>query len=287
MKNPILLTYYNASGLPLEHIAELPYTHVNLAFILVDESNPTTPKLDGAIASGTPGQLTDNVKKAIKTLQSKGKKVLISFGGASMGSAVYKQIAGKENELAVNLAKFVKDNKLNGIDIDWEDTAAFQGNAGYDGVAFLVNLTKALRKHLPNTTYFLTHAPQPPYLEKGSGMDGYIQVMKQAGKDIDWLNVQFYNNPPWSGSPDTIVKSYLEYCKLPNLSWEKLLVGLPVTQRDAGSGYIPVDDIVNKIIKPLQKAKKMGGMMNWQYSSDIDYVWADKIGSALGLIKEK
>ncbi|WP_218131780.1 hypothetical protein [Tenacibaculum sp. MAR_2010_89] len=112
-------------------------------------------------------------------------------------------------------------------------------------------------------------------------MDGYVKIMQQVGNSIDWLNVQFYNNPPWSSNPNQIVTSYWQFSKLAGLSPEKIMIGLPVTPRDAGSGYMLIDEIITEVIEPIQQNGILGGMMNWQFSSDKDGVWAEKIGQAL------
>lgn len=277
-----LVTYFNNGSLKLSNANNLPYTDINLAFLLPNADNPLELELAGAIAA-TSTTLTQTTKQAISTLQKSGKQVLLSFGGGTVASETYHQLAGNETELAANIGHFITDNELDGVDIDFEDTGAFTGSADYSGVNFLVNLTKALREILPSPQYLLTHTPQPPYLESGNPMGGYVQVMAEAGEDIDWLNVQFYNNPPWSANPQEIVSSYEKYAQLSGLNAKKLLIGLPVTEHDASSGYMPIAEIISDVICPVLEKDTLGGMMNWQFSSDKDGAWAEQIGSAIGL----
>lgn len=274
------ITYYNSGAIPLINASELPYDVVNLAFLSSSSSNPFNLVLSGAIAA-TDSSFTNSAIEAIKAMQHKGQKVLISFGGGTMDSNAYRSLSEDTARLADSLASFVKNNQLDGVDIDYEDTAAFTGQAGYNGAQFLVSLTQELRKRLPSPDYIISHAPQPPYLEQGGYMAGYIEVVEQAGQDIDWLNVQFYNNPPWSANPDQIVSSYLNYTKLPNMSPEKVIAGFPVTQNDAGSGYMPVQTIINEVIKPIQQQSSLGGIMNWQFSSDHNGDWIKAIAQSL------
>ncbi|KZN51634.1 glycosyl hydrolase family 18 protein [Pseudoalteromonas luteoviolacea] len=274
------ITYYNSGAIPLITASELPYDVVNLAFLTSSSDSPFNLVLSGAIAATT-SSFTSRTIEAIKAMQQKGQKVLISFGGGTMTSDAYRALSADTAKLADSLASFVKNNHLDGVDIDYEDTAAFTGQAGYNGAQFLVSLTQELRKRLPSPDYVISHAPQPPYLEQGGYMAGYVEVVEQAGQDIDWLNVQFYNNPPWSANPDQIVSSYLNYTKLPNLSPEKVIAGFPVTQNDAGSGYMPVQTIINEVIKPIQAHSSLGGIMNWQFSSDPGGVWITEIAQAL------
>lgn len=274
------ITYYNSGAIPLINASELPYDVVNLAFLSSSSSNPFNLVLSGAIAA-TDSSFTNSAIEAIKAMQHKGQKVLISFGGGTMDSNAYRSLSEDTARLADSLASFVKNNQLDGVDIDYEDTAAFTGQAGYNGAQFLVSFTQELRKRLPSPDYIISHAPQPPYLEQGGYMAGYIEVVEQAGQDIDWLNVQFYNNPPWSANPDQIVSSYLNYTKLPNMSPEKVIAGFPVTQNDAGSGYMPVQTIINEVIKPIQQQSSLGGIMNWQFSSDHNGDWIKAIAQSL------
>ena len=277
-----LVSYYNSGAMALDTAVNLPYTHIILAFLYTEADDPLSLCIGGGVAATTkPPTLTQSAISAIADLQSNGQKVLISFGGSRMASSAYEGIAGSEEQLAASIADFIKTNNLDGIDIDFEDSYAFMGEAGYDGVSFLVALTNALRNELPEGTYSITHAPQPPYLDVNYSMDGYVAIMEQAGDAIDWLNVQFYNNDPWSGNPSEIISAYDQFSQLEGLSKEKLLIGLPVTSHDAGSGYIPVDEIVSDIIDPIQNEGVLGGMMNWQFSSDTDGSWATTIGNAL------
>ncbi|MCO7189554.1 MULTISPECIES: glycosyl hydrolase family 18 protein [unclassified Pseudoalteromonas] len=274
------ITYYNSGAIPLINASELPYDVVNLAFLSSSHDNPFNLILSGAIAA-TDSSFTGSTIEAIKAMQQKGQKVLISFGGGDMDFNAYRPLSEDTPRLADSLANFVKEHQLDGIDIDYEDTAAFTGNAGYDGAQFLISLTQELRKRLPSPDYIISHAPQPPYLEQGGPMAGYIEVVEQAGQDIDWLNVQFYNNPPWSANPDLIVSSYLNYTKLPNMSPEKIVAGFPVSMHDAGSGYMPARNIVNEVIVPIQNTSQLGGIMNWQFSSDQNGLWIETISQAL------
>ncbi|WP_028109338.1 glycoside hydrolase family 18 protein [Ferrimonas futtsuensis] len=283
MSQPKLVSYFSSGNIPLGRALDRPYTHLILAFLSCSEHSPFTLELSGAIAAQTsPPQLTQGTKQAIRQLQQQGIKVMISFGGATMTSAAYRQLVGQESYLAYILAQFVTHNELDGIDIDWEDSAAFVGQGGYDGIEFLVNLTLALRRELPSDRYLISHAPQPPYLESGYRMSGYLKVLEQAGSAIDMLNIQFYNNRPWSGDPLRIVESYQRYCRLPGMSPDKAILGLPVSRHNAqASSYIPVERIVTEIVQPLKAAHCLGGLMNWEFASDTEGHWSHPVSEAL------
>ena len=95
-------------------------------------------------------------------------------------------------DCANKLADYAIKNEVDGVDVDWEDTAAFN-DITMKGQQWLSNLTKQLRSRLPNA--IITHAPQGPYfagksIYKGGG---YVKVQEEVGKDIQFYNIQFYN----------------------------------------------------------------------------------------------
>jgi len=110
--------------------------------------------------------------------------------------------------------------------------------------------------------------------------------MQQGGQYIDWLNIQYYNNPSFE-SPEQIfynwngLKNGFNYKgSFLQIPAEKLLVGKPNTQNDAGSGYIPVNQLVSQVLCPLyrQNPSNFGGAMTWKYHDDS---WARAVKSGL------
>ena len=93
----------------------------------------------------------------------------------------------------------------------------------YDGVQFMIKLTKTLRKEFPRP-FLLSHAPQTPYLTMSAYLMGlskdplalltgdaqvffgsYMAIMAAVGDHIDFLNVQAYNNAPATGCPNSAI----------------------------------------------------------------------------------
>ncbi|WP_196886590.1 glycosyl hydrolase family 18 protein [Aureivirga sp. CE67] len=275
------ISYYCGNQIALKEAISLPYTHIIIAFLFTKEASPMELVLDGGTAlKNIPPTFTNSTKEAIKDLQNAGKKVMISFGGGAMHSDAYKGIVGKEAEMAELLVGFMNENNLDGIDLDFEDTSAFKNTATYDGRQFLIDLTLELKKRMDSDKE-IAHAPQPPYFRKGTEIDGYVAVMEKAGHAIDFVNVQYYNNTPWSSNPAKIIETYSEFNSLAGMSAEKHVLGFPVTEKDAGSGYLPAETIVSEIVNPLKESFGIGGVMNWQFSSDVDGKWAIEIGYQL------
>ena len=88
---------------------------------------------------------------------SKNTKILVSAFGATEFPTTQGLPAKKT---CLELAQFVKDNDLDGLDFDWEDNGAMDAGTGEE---WLIECTKAARTILPVGKYLITHAPQAPY----------------------------------------------------------------------------------------------------------------------------
>jgi mannan endo-1,4-beta-mannosidase len=262
----------NANQIPLAGIANLPYTDVIVAFLVPDGNL----KLQGA-----GGAFDGNLQNNIQTLQRAGKNVLISFGGAIFASSAYRSYAQDVNGLVNQIVNFVNSYNFNGVDIDYEDNNGFQG--GYDGIGFLSNLTSGLYQALPAGRNIITHAPQTPYWDPNAAYNNaYTKIWQRVGNQIAWINNQFYNNQDYDKDPATKVLWYQRVAAITGA--QKLLVGAPVTNTDAGEGYITLDKMIQNVITPLKSkfGSQFGGIMGWEFASDQGGTWAKGIGQALG-----
>ena len=171
-----------------------PYTHVILSFITVA---PVAPD-EGPVSLAVPRKFAPALA-VIGRLQAEGKRVLISFGGGDMQLDDYTGLVGREEALADAIATFVSVHGFDGVDIDFEVSAALhsQRRPGVlDGRRFLIDLTAALHKRLPADA-LISHAPQAPYLNPAWHGGPYIDVLRAVGDAIDWIMVQYYNNPAY------------------------------------------------------------------------------------------
>ncbi len=76
---------------------------------------------------------------------------------SAFGATEFPTSEGRDpNATCTSLANFVKENKLDGVDLDWEDNGAMEAGTGE---AWLIACTKAIREVLPVGEYLLTHAP--------------------------------------------------------------------------------------------------------------------------------
>ncbi|KAI4154225.1 MAG: hypothetical protein LQ340_001816 [Diploschistes diacapsis] len=214
-------------------------------------------------AAGATGLFNgEDLQSDIQACQSSGKKVMLTLGGA----AGYSQSQFASDSQAEAFADTVWDLflggdsllrpfpnlKLDGIDVDNEN----KDQTGY--TAFV----SALRSKFAEDTsksYYISGAPQCPQPDQSIPLD--------AMKQMDWVWVQFYNNPQCNhgtGSPFTdSVSSWSQSLAGSNA---KLFVGA-IADSSQGSGYISGDDLAAEI-KQVQGMGlgNFGGYALWDAS---------------------
>jgi len=147
-------------------------------------ANPSTYFGTTSSFGSTDSQIRTNLKSLYS---SNGIKLMVSAFGSTQTptSSGFNPVTS-----ATQLASFVTTYNLDGVDIDWEDTAAFQSGTGE---AWLITFTTTLRQLLPSA--IITHAPQAPYFG-GTTLypkNAYLAVEQAVGSMIQFYNVQFYN----------------------------------------------------------------------------------------------
>jgi chitinase len=266
------------------------YTTINLSFWLASSGAADAALVwSNAIAyvsTQNPwgATTTAEVQKAwVDAYHAAGKSVLVSaFGSTDNPTAIDPTL------VATNLAQFVTTNQLDGVDLDYEDTAAFQSGLAEP---WLITCTNTLRSLLgPNA--IITHAPQAPYfLGAPTYPNGaYLTIDQKAGAAINWYNVQFYNQ----GSSDyTTFETLFETSDgwAPNTSvmeingrgipLSKIVVGKPVTAADAdNTGFIPVANFLQILQQAVNQTSWRAGLMDWEFSSDINGTWINELAAA-------
>jgi len=272
--------YYNSNDVPLASIAATQYTHVITSFVRAHIAG------SGAVELILPEKMTGQWG-AVDDLHRAGKRVLVSFGGGLAKADEYTPLVGREKELAAAIAAFVREKNLDGVDIDFEASSMLhlsRADGVGDGRAFLIALSKELRAELPTPRYELTHAPQPPYLMREWHGAPYLDVLESAGDAIDWITLQYYNNPSYD---DPVAEKVVGAAQRPwatsyralvhpqgPLGWSsrRVLVGKPVDSKDTGSGAISPEDIREQILEPLCAAfgNDFGGLAGWQFAGGSD-----------------
>jgi mannan endo-1,4-beta-mannosidase len=181
------------------------------------------------------------------------------------------------------IVNFVTSNGFNGVDIDYEDSSAFTMGGPYDGIGFLISLTKGLAQSLPAGRNIITHAPQTPYWDPNAGYNNaYTKIWQQVGNQIAWINNQFYDNPDYDRDAATKVLWYQRVAAITGA--QKLLVGALVANTGTDEGYITLNDMIQNVITPLKSkfGSQFGGVVGWEFALDQGGAWAKRIGQALG-----
>jgi chitinase len=147
--------------------------------------------------------------RLVTQLQGAGKKVLISFGGASMGGSwlppassnvengCWEACFGHATQVVNRLVDIVMEMNLDGVDMDYEyfydnrqNEEAIRGNfnQGPAAIAFLRNVTLGLRQLLPQGS-LVNHAPMEPDIARGTA---YFELLKELGPSLDYVLPQYY-----------------------------------------------------------------------------------------------
>ncbi|CAO3598104.1 unnamed protein product [Absidia cylindrospora] len=231
-------------------------TNQEMAFDLSTESNHCKGLIQGT-------QLLDcpQMEKEIQTCQKKGKKILLSLGGAS-GS--YGLASAKDGETWANKlwntfgnghdAKTRPFGKavVDGFDLDIEAGSV----EGY------TSFIKTMRRHYSkdsSRTYYISGAPQCPFPDAWLG-----DALKHAWFDFVW--VQFYNNYCSPKGSQFNYDTWENWAKKESINKKvELYLGIPASPSAAGSGYLPLKELV-KTIQKLKSSPYFGGVMMWDVS---------------------
>ncbi|KAG7191251.1 Chitinase 1, partial [Scheffersomyces spartinae] len=194
----------------------------------------------------------------IKYCQSKGKKVMISMGGASGSYGFSSEAEGSEFATTLwnkfgggsDAERPFDDAVVDGFDFDIEHGA----ETGY------VALAEGLKSYFATASkkYYLGAAPQCPYPDATLN-----QLLTSVA--LDYSFIQFYNNYCNLG-PNFNWASWAEYAATvsPNKDIQ-LFLGLPGSEVSA-SGYTP-SATVNKYLSDIQCGPNFGGFAIWDASS--------------------
>ncbi|KAK6918299.1 Glycoside hydrolase family 18, catalytic domain [Dillenia turbinata] len=250
-------------GTLAETCATGDYDFVNVAF-LPAFGNGQTPMLNLAGHCNPNSNGCTSLSSDIKSCQAKGIKVMLSIG-CGPGGRYYLNSSADARQVATYLWNNFLGGKsssrplgsavLDGIDFDIE-----QGiNKYWDDLAkYLSRYSKRGKK------VHLTAAPQCPY------PDAYVGNALKTGL-FDYVWVQFYNNPPCQYSPNNIQNLEDAWKQwISDVPATKIFLGLPAAPIAAGSGFIPVTDLISKVLPVIKGSEKYGGVMLW--SKYYDYL---------------
>ncbi|WP_068616090.1 fibronectin type III domain-containing protein [Paenibacillus tuaregi] len=256
--------------------------------INVSFAEPTSGVTNGTIGF-TPYNYTDaDFKADVAYLQSQGKKVIISIGGAN-GQVQLPNTAARDN-FVNSVTAIIEKYGFDGLDVDFEGHSLFLNSGDSDfknpTTPVIVNLISALRtinNHFGSDKFYLTMAPETFFVQLGYSFYGgsclscdtragsYLPVIYATRDILDWLQVQNYNSGPITGLDDQyhnmgtadfhvamadMLLTGFPVAKNPNrvfpaLRPDQVLLGLPANA-NAGGGFTSVAE-VQKALDALTK----------------------------------
>ncbi|MFC7442019.1 chitinase [Laceyella putida] len=242
----------------------------------------------------TPYNYTDaDFKADVAYLKSKGKKVVISIGGAN--GQVQLTTAQARDNFVNSMTSIIEKYGFDGMDIDFEGHSLYlnQGDTNINNptTPVITNLISAIRTihNRFGNSFVLTMAPETFFVQvgythyggNGNGVDNragaYLPVIHKLRDILDWLQVQHYNSGPVialdnqyynMGNADfhvAMAEMVLQGFPVagnannffPPLKPEQVLIGLPASV-NAGNGYTSTQE-VQKAVNYLVKGQSYGG----------------------------
>ena len=296
MPNPALIGYWhnwndvNAPYIQLDSI-DNRYNIIIIAFAV-----PTSPS--DMTMLFTPDVVSQSVLiSKIQTLQSQGKKVLLSIGGAT--ASIDLTTNANKNAFINSMTAIINTYGFDGIDIDIEHGNSIYisgGTIAAPGNIAQVNLIDAIKQIMAN--YRITHsrkllltmAPETAYVQGGQSAfggiwGGYLPIIDALRDSLDVLQVQLYNSGTMYGIDQNIyaqgtadfITAMTEAViqgfnttggTFSGLPASKVAVGLPACTSAAGGGYVDVDTVKSAIDYLLGNAAQTG---NYVLSNSSGY----------------
>jgi chitinase len=267
----------------------LPYNYVCLSFWTYPGSATDAAGIWSSIGSNMgPNEYGTTTSEIQTTLKKNFTNNGVKFMVSAFGSTQNPTSAGVDAiDCANKLAAFVIANQFDGVDIDWEDTPAFNKGVGED---WLITLTKTLYQLLPPGS-IITHAPQSPYFSPGLyPKNAYLTVDQQVGNMISFYNIQFYNQGV--GMYDSAVglfnvsggwapKSSINEIIASGVPSEKVILGKPAMTADANNGWMPAGVLNSAIIANYPYNGWKAGIMFWQFTHDLDGSFCNDVSAGI------
>ena len=277
--------------IPLRNINS-KYNVVEVAFALNDTDYAT---MKFAPANTTNASFISD----IQYLQTQGKKVLISVGGAT-GTVTLNTSAQKQAFIA-SMESILDTYNFDGFDLDLEGTPTLQMDNGDNNfmsptTAKVVNMIDAVKqiiayRQAKGRKCWLTMAPETYYVQTAYGssysplVGAYLPLIYGLRNQLTFIHTQYYNTGSVKGldnniyseaTPDFIVSMTEMLLKgfpvagtslsFPALRPDQVAFGLPAVAAAAGGGYMAPAG-VKQALNYLMKAKTFGGSYKLQNTS--------------------
>ena len=273
-------------------LASVPtgYNLVDVAFANADSADDggVTFSVDPTLASDLGGYTAAQFTADIKTLQSRGQKVIVSVGGQNGDVAVANST--EASNFADSVYSLMQTYGFNGVDIDMEN--------GVDPT-YLSQALESLRSKA-GSSLIITLAPQT--LDMYQTTSDYFALALDIKSILTISYTQYYNSGSMNSCNGSVVSEGTEdfitgqACfQLQNgLSPSQVGLGLPASSSAAGSGYVS-PTVVDNSLDCLAAAKNcgsfvpstpwpgIGGAMDWSINWDAsnNYQFETTVGAYL------
>jgi chitinase len=272
--------FNNGSGIIRLRDVSIRWDVINIAFAIPVGN-------DGTLSFVPEVQDVASFKDDVRYLQSIGKKVQISIGGAEGQVSITD--ATKRANYVNSLVAVIQEYGFNGIDIDLEGSSvALSGNdpdlknPTSPGVTNLIAGTREIRNRF-GAGFMVTMAPetanvQGGYSAYGGGWGSYLPLMHGLRDILTFVHVQHYNS---GGMPALDGRNYTQGTAdfqvamaemllqgfnapstsnnfFPPLRPDQVAIGLPASPQAAGGGYTSSADI-DKAVRYLVTGQSFGG----------------------------
>lgn len=161
------------SAVSINTIANMKADVINISFAQFVRTGTNTFSVSGVEAS------SDTIVQLVTLAHSLGKKVKISFGGATYPLGPQLQSAQDAVGIAQAAAQYVQQFSLDGVDYDIED---------YPAANLQVALIQNTRQLLPNS--IISYTSQTP----AATTQPYYQVIQAAYPYFDYVSIMAYDN---------------------------------------------------------------------------------------------
>lgn len=269
----------NAPYIPLNQV-DARYNVIDVAFALPIAG--TDYRMNFTPDQGTAAAFISQMQ----TLQSAGKKIIISIGGATAPITLSSGL--ERDSFAASMTRIILNYGFDGIDIDLEGSSlTLTGGTIANPVdAPLIRMRDAIQTIMANyrnatgKKLLLTFAPETAFVQGGqSGFGGiwgaYLPLLDALRDSIDLLHVQLYNSGSMygidgqiytQGTADFIVAMTEAVIQgfstqggfFAGFPPEKVAVGLPSCSLAAGSGYADTVTVAAAMNYLLGKGPKPG-----------------------------
>jgi chitinase len=273
-QSPVLIGYWqnwndsNAPYIPLDQV-DSRYDVICVSFAV-----PTSPSdMHMLFIPDVVSQAT--LISQIQTLQSQGKKVLISIGGATTGISL-NDITNRD-AFITTMMSMLNTYHFDGIDIDIEhgDSVLAAGTinspTNFDAINFMYALSQIRTNYfnLFGQNMMLTFAPETAYVQGGMSAfggiwGGYLPIIDYFRNELDYVHVQLYNSGSMYGIDGTIytqgtadfIVAMTEAViqgfdtaggHFDGLPANKVAIGLPACPSAAGGGFASAATVASAV----------------------------------------